>query len=169
MSNQLIPVDHAAMRVHQAVLILLLILGFVLSQPILVLVCCLVMLLGAIVLRKPGFGFIYTWILKPGGFVKPDIIQDHREPHLFAQGVGGVFLLAASVFFIVGLPLWGWVLSWVVTGLAALNLIAGFCVGCAMYYWLNTLRVPGFSRTAPKGSFPGMRPPRDPQSHSTGA
>jgi hypothetical protein len=28
--------------------------------------------------------------------------------------------------------------------LAALNLFAGICVGCLMYYWFNRLGVPGF-------------------------
>ena len=40
----------------------------------------------------------------------------------------------------------------------ALNLFAGFCAGCAVYYWLNRLQVPGFARTPPPGTFPGMRP-----------
>jgi hypothetical protein len=38
----------------------------------------------------------------------------------------------------------GWALSWIVVALAALNLFAGICVGCLMYYWLNRLGVPGF-------------------------
>ena len=28
--------------------------------------------------------------------------------------------------------------------LAGLNLFAGWCAGCTMYYWLNRLGVPGF-------------------------
>jgi hypothetical protein len=38
----------------------------------------------------------------------------------------------------------GWVLTWFVVALAALNLFAGICVGCLMYYWFNRLGVPGF-------------------------
>jgi hypothetical protein len=158
--NTLVPVDHSAMRVNQSVLILFLVLAFIVNQPLLVVFSCAVMLAGTIILRKPGFGFVYTAIFKPAGLLKPDVIHDHREPHLFAQGVGGVFLFASSIAFLTGVPTPGWVLSWIVTALAALNLFAGFCVGCAMYYWLNLLHIPGFKRSAPQGAFPGMRPQR---------
>ena len=154
----LVPIDHSSMRVHQAVLIFFLVLAFILNQPLGVVFACAVMLLGAFILRKPGFGIVYSALLKPTGWVKPDVIQDNRAPHIFAQGVGGVFLLAASLAFFSGLSTLGWILSWIVTALAALNLFAGFCVGCAMYYWLNRLKVPGFNQSAPLGAFPGMRP-----------
>jgi len=52
----------------------------------------------------------------------------------------------------------GWGLVWVVIALAALNLFGAFCVGCAVYYWLNRLKVPGFVKSPPAGTFPGMRP-----------
>jgi hypothetical protein len=31
-------------------------------------------------------------------------------------------------------------------------------MGCAMYYWLGRLKVPGFVKSPPEGTFPGMRP-----------
>ena len=34
--------------------------------------------------------------------------------------------------------------STIVVALAGLNLFAGICVGCMMYYWFNRLGVPGF-------------------------
>ena len=165
MSN-LVPIDHSAFRVHQTALILLLIAAFLANQPLLVGLACIVMLVGAGFIRRPGFGFIYSSFLRPLGWVKPDIVPDNREPHLFAQAVGGFFLLGASLSFIIGLSTLGWVLSWIVTALAALNLFAGFCVGCAVYYWLNHLHIPGFIRSAPHGTFPGMRPHRNQSSSS---
>jgi hypothetical protein len=45
-----------------------------------------------------------------------------------------------------------------VVALAALNAFGGFCVGCAMYYWLGILKVPGFTKAPPAGIFPGMKP-----------
>ena len=62
-----------------------------------------------------------------------------------------------------GLSLLGWALAWLVIGLAALNLFAGFCAGCAVYYWLNRLQVPGFNQSAPEGVFPGLRPRKERQ------
>ena len=52
----------------------------------------------------------------------------------------------------------GWGLVWLVAALAALNAFGGFCVGCAVYYWLNRLQIPGFRKAPPAGTFPGMRP-----------
>lgn len=154
----LVPVDHSALKTNQAVIITLLIIAFVLNQPWLVALVCAVMLAGSLLLKRPGFYLVYEKILKPTGWIKADVLQDNREPHVFAQAVGGVFLLVSSLALFLGASLAGWILSWIVVALAALNLFAGFCVGCAMYYWLHQLNIPGFSRTAPQGAFPGMRP-----------
>jgi hypothetical protein len=70
--------------------------------------------------------------------------RDNPEPHLFAQGVGGTVLLAATLAFVANVSVLGWALSWIVVALAALNLFAGICVGCLMYYWFNRLGIPGF-------------------------
>ena len=62
----------------------------------------------------------------------------------YPQGFGGVVLTLAVVSFLVGISPFGWLLVWVVIGLAALNLFLGFCAGCFIYYQLNRLNVPGF-------------------------
>lgn len=157
MQNPLRPVDHSALKTNQAAIILLTILAFVLSQPWLVAVVALVMLAGTL-LGRPGFGFVYRYLLKPAGIVKPDVLQDNPEPHRFAQGMGGVFMAASSLALFAGAPILGWALAWLVVALAALNLFGGFCAGCAIYYWLNRLGLPGFSKTPPEGAFPGTRP-----------
>jgi molybdopterin converting factor small subunit len=150
-------VDHAALRTNQALIIGLNILGFVLNEPRLILVVTLLMLAGT-VLRRPGFGFVYRLVLKPLGIVKADVIPDNPEPHRFAQGFGAVVMTAGSAALAAGAVTTGWGLVWLVTALAALNLFGGFCVGCAVYYWLNRLHVPGFVKAPPAGSVPGMRP-----------
>lgn len=90
--------------------------------------------------------------------MKPDILDDNPEPHRFSQIVGFVFLTAGSIALFLGLPVLGWTLVWIMIALAALNAFGGFCVGCAMYYWLARLKVPGFGKQAPAGTFPGMKP-----------
>ena len=150
-------VDHAAIRTNQVFIIGLNILGFVLNEPRLVLLVTLVMLAGTL-LRRPGFGIVYRLLLRPLGIVKPDVIADNPEPHRFAQGFGTVVMAAASIALYAGALSPGWGLVWLVTALAALNLFVGLCVGCAMYYWLNRLNVPGFDRSPPSGTIPGMRP-----------
>lgn len=155
--DALIVVDHTAIRTNQATIIILLVLGYIFNVPLIVLAVSLFMLVGT-VLGRPGFAFLYTGILRPPGWVKPDCIPDHPEPHRFAQGFGATVLLAAFVALSTGLVGLGWALSWLVVALAALNLFAGFCAGCAVYYWLNRLRVPGFLKAPPAGTFPGLRP-----------
>jgi hypothetical protein len=156
----LVPVDHSAIRTNQSLVILLPALAFIFNLPWLVGLTAVVMLIGSFLLHAPGFGILYKSLLKPAGIVKPDVIQDNREPHNFAQGMGGVFLALSTLLTYLGLPAIGWALSWLVVALAALNLFGGFCTGCAIYYWLNRLNIPGFSKAPPAGSFPGMRPGR---------
>lgn len=153
-------VDHTAIRTNQAVIIGLNLLAFILDLPVLVGVTGLVMLLGTL-FKRPGFGFIYRKILGPAGFLRPNLVEDNPEPHRFAQGFGSVFLLAGTLFLTLGSNLLGWTLVWVVIALAALNLFGEFCVGCAMYYWLNRMNVPGFVKSPPPGTVPGMRPGRE--------
>jgi hypothetical protein len=157
--NQLKPVDHSALAVNQAAIILLLAAAFILNAPLLAGGVGLVMLAGS-ALGKPGFGWLYTRLLRPLGLVKPDVLQDNPEPHRFAQGFGGVVVLAGYLALSVGAAVVGWALAWLVVALAALNLFGGFCVGCAVYYWLNRLSVPGFVKAPPAGVFPGLRPRR---------
>lgn len=157
MGTGLSKVDHASLKVNQSVIILLLLAAFIADQPWLVALTGFVMLLGSAA-KRPGFGFIYFGLLKPRGWVKPEVLEDNREPHIFAQAFGGVVLAGSAAALFLGAGVLGWALAWVVIGLAALNLFAGFCVGCAVYYWLNRMHAPGFIKTAPAGVFPGLRP-----------
>ena len=137
-------VDHSAIRTHQVFVIALLVLAFVLDVKWLVAFVSAVMLIGAVLPSLSLFKGVYLYILRPLKLARPDVRPDNPEPHLFAQGVGGIFLLAATLGFLARLTGLGWALSWIVVALAGLNLFAGICVGCLMYYWLNRLGVPGF-------------------------
>jgi molybdopterin converting factor small subunit len=150
-------VDHSALRTNQAAIILLNLVAFILNAPWLALFVALLMALGT-ALKTPGFGFIYRRVLKPAGWVKPDVLLDNPEPHLFAQGFGAFVTLLGGLALYAGYPVAGWALVWLVIALAALNLFAGFCAGCAVYYWLNRLNVAGFTQSPPEGTFPGTRP-----------
>lgn len=157
MSELVTRVDHSALRVNQATIIPLLILAFILNVPGLVAFVGIVMLFGT-ALKQPGFKFIYAGLLKPRGIVKPDVIADNPEPHVFAQGMGGTVLAIAIIAFLLDGVFVGWALTWLVIALAALNLFAGFCAGCFVYYWLARLHLPGFNARPPANTFPGMRP-----------
>lgn len=150
-------VDHSALKVNQIVIIGLNVLAFIFDWHILTVIVAVFLAVGSL-LKAPAFGFIYKYALKPWGLVKPDILDDNPEPHRFAQAVGFVFETAAALALYLGAPVLGWVLVWIMVALPALNAFGGFCVGCAVYYWLGKVNVPGFSKQAPVGTFPGMKP-----------
>jgi hypothetical protein len=156
-SQTLQKVDHAALKANQLLIILLSILAFILNLPILAAFVALVMGLGS-AFKVPGFLPVYKNILKPLGWIKPDVLEDNPEPHRFAQFLGFIFMTAGSVALFLGAAIWGWSLVWLVVALAALNAFGGFCVGCAVYYWLARLNLPGFAKEPPAGTFPGMKP-----------
>jgi hypothetical protein len=139
-------VDHSALRVNQAFIIVLLILAFVMDSPLLAALVAMVMLLGTAAPRLALFKLVYRRLLRPAGLVKPDVIADNPEPHRFAQGFGGAVLALALMALLASMAIVGWALVWLVIALAALNLFLGFCAGCFLYYQLHRLNVPGFDR-----------------------
>jgi thiol-disulfide isomerase/thioredoxin len=66
-------------------------------------------------------------------------VEDARPPR-FANLVGVVFLTAASVAYLAGLPVAGAVLGGTVAALALLSAVTGFCTGCEAYKLLTRLR-----------------------------
>lgn len=150
-------IDHSALRTNQAFIISLSMVAFIVNLSWLAALVAFLMAVGT-ALKVPAFGFIYRRGLKPLGWVKPDLRKDNPEPHRFAQGFGAVVLVGGVLALFSGATALGWGLVWVVIALAALNLFVGFCAGCAMYYWLNRLDIPGFVKAPPEGTFPGMRP-----------
>ena len=150
-------VDHSAIRTNQALIIILSVIAFILNLPWLVVLVAFVMAAGT-ALKFPGFGFVYRWLLKPLNLIKLDLLEDNPEPHRFAQGFGAVVLAIGAIALLAGASILGWGLVWLVILLAGLNLFLGFCAGCAMYYWLGRLEVPGFVRSPPENTIPGMRP-----------
>lgn len=129
-------VDHTALKVNQAAIILFTILAFVFDRPWLVAFVAAVMLVGTLIPRAGLFKLFYSHVLKPAGLLKPHLVPDEPQPHLFAQGLGGLFLLLATVAFLLEAPLVGWVLTGIVVALAAINLFFGFCLGCFIFYQL---------------------------------
>ncbi len=156
-SQTLQKVDHAALKANQLTIITLNILAFILNLPIFAAFVAVVMAAGSAV-KLPGFILLYRYFFKPLGILKPDVLDDNPEPHRFAQFLGSVFMAGGAVSLYLGATTLGWGLVWLVVALAALNAFGGFCVGCAVYYWLARLNVPGFTKTPPAGIFPGLKP-----------
>ena len=135
-------VDHAALKVNQTGIIVTVLVAFVgglFFAPLLWLIPALaiVLLLGTFVPQAALFKQLYFRVLKPAGIVKPRPVEDRPEPHNFAQGLGGVFLVFASIALIPSLEVAGLVLALLVAVLAFVNLAFGYCVGCQIYFQLG--------------------------------
>lgn len=78
------------------------------------------------------FGIAFNKVVRPTLKIRPGV-REAAAPHRFAETLGAVFLLLATTAFVVGAPVVGWTLALLVAGLAAVNWLAGICVGCQMY------------------------------------
>jgi len=130
-------VDQTALKFNQASIILLLVLAFLLDAAWLVAFVAAVMVVGTLWPNAGLFKQIYARGLKPAGVLKANVIDDDPQPHLFAQGLGGIFLVLSAAALWLGLPVVGWTLAAIVIALAAINLFLGFCLGCFIYYQLG--------------------------------
>ena len=134
-------VDHSALKVNQAGIILTVLVAFAGSAfstwfELLLPALAVVMLLGTWRPDLALFKQVYFRLLRPRGIVKPRPVEDSPAPHNFAQGLGGVFVAAASVLLPFS-PVAGLALSLLVAVLAFINLAFGYCVGCQVYFLLG--------------------------------
>jgi hypothetical protein len=141
MAEKTTTVDQTALKFNQACIIILLLIGYLLDLPWLVAFVGGVMLVGTIWPASGLFKLCYARLLRPAGILQARMMADEPEPHLFAQGLGGIFLAIGVVMFLLGAPVVGWLLAGVVVALAAVNLLFGFCLGCFLYYRLARLGV----------------------------
>jgi hypothetical protein len=126
-------IDPRGQRFGAGVSAVVLVLAFILNVP------WLAALVGLNLLVSAAFG---TRLFLPGrawpairtalrlGTAEPE----HEYPPRFAQALGGTFLALATIAFLVGLPVLGWVLAGAVAGLQALLAATGICVGCRLYF-----------------------------------
>ena len=134
-------VDHSALRVNQAGIIVTILVAFVGTAfsawfELLIPALAVVMLLGTWRPELALFKQIYFRLLRPRGIVKPRPIEDSPLPHNFAQGLGGVFLVVASIL-LLPLAALGLAVALLVAVLAFVNLAFGYCVGCQVYFLLG--------------------------------
>lgn len=126
-------VDPRGQRFGAAVSAVVLVVAFLLNLP------WLAALVGLNLLVSAAFG---TRLFLPGrawplirrtlrlGPTEPE----HEYPPRFAQAMGGTFLALATLSFVVGLPVIGWLLVGAVAALQTLLAATGICIGCRMYF-----------------------------------
>jgi hypothetical protein len=133
-------VDTHLGKFSQACTVVLAALAFLFSQPIVVLITAIILAIAALAPSISPYRLLYRGIVLPLHLWQPRIVEDDPAPHRFAQGVGAVFLIAASIIlFLTKATAVGWTLDLIVFVLAAINLIIGFCAGCFVYYHLGRL------------------------------
>jgi hypothetical protein len=133
--------DITARKVHQWGMLLLLAIGFLAGEPvgaILVAVAGAIMLVGrfwwpADVVRQ------FTWrVLEPRGIVKRIDRHEDRITRRMARTLGGaIWLLSAVLIAIPATSPAGWVLTWLIGGMVALDATVDFCVLCFVFHQLE--------------------------------
>ena len=145
-------VDTHLAKFSQACTVVLTALAFLLNQPIIVVITAVVMAIAALTPNVSPYRLLYRYVAVPLHLLRPRIVEDDPAPHRFAQGVGAVFLIAASILlFLTKATVVGWVLDLIVFVLAGINLTVGFCAGCFVYYHLGRLGL--LPRVRYEGSF----------------
>ena len=131
-------VDTHLGKFSQACTVVLAALAFLFSQPIIVLITAIILAIAALAPSISPYRLLYRGIVLPLHLWQPRVVEDDPAPHRFAQGVGAVFLVAASIIlFLTKATAVGWTLDLIVFVLAAINLTIGFCAGCFVYYHLG--------------------------------
>jgi hypothetical protein len=133
-------VDTHLAKFSQACTVLLTGLAFLLSQPVIVPITAILLVLAAIVPSVSPYRLLYRGIILPLHLLRPRIVEDDPAPHRFAQGVGATLLIASAlVLFLTKATAVGWPLDLLLFVLSGINLTVGFCAGCFVYYHLGRL------------------------------
>lgn len=131
-------VDTSLAKFSQICTALLSGLGFLLNQPIFVIVGAIFLALSAIAPTISPFRLLYKGVILPLHLLKPRIVEDDPAPHRFAQSIGAAFLIASSlVLVLTNAYIVGWTLDLIVFVLSGINFSVGFCAGCFVYYHLG--------------------------------
>jgi hypothetical protein len=134
-------VDRTALKINQFFVILLSLTAFLFEAPLIALCLGLIMLVGAFNPKLSLFQQLYHRVIKPLGYIKPEVVHEESNPHLFAQAMGGSVLIISYILIVIfDLILTGWGLTLLVAILAMTNLVLGFCAGCFIYFQLSKVQ-----------------------------
>jgi uncharacterized protein DUF4395 len=139
MSEQM--VDHSALKVNQAGIILTVLVAFIGSIfagafLLLIPLLAIVLIVGTVEPEYAAFKQLYFKVLKPRGLVQPNPLVDSPAPHNFAQGMGGAVAAIAAILLVVSVPA-GLAVALLVAVLAFVNFAFNYCVGCQIYFQLG--------------------------------
>ena len=127
-------IDPRRHRFGAAFSVVLLVLAFVIDQPI------IVAAVGIALGVSAWFGTRYSILGRPWPYVRkllkigPPKELEVEWPPRFAQAIGFLVLASASILFLVGLPTLGWLFTAAVALLQTLLAATGYCLGCRLYF-----------------------------------
>src|SRR5260370_6461711 len=105
-------VDTQFGKFSQACTVVLTAVAFLFSQPIIVLITAIILVLSALVPAISPYRLLYRGIVMPLHLLRPRIVEDDPAPHRFAQGGGAIFLIASRlVLFLTTATGVGWTLD----------------------------------------------------------
>ena len=125
-------IDPRGQRFAAAVTSVVLAIGLLTSSAVVLGLQTVVFALAALVgLNASPYGWLYRTLVRPR-IGPPAELEDARPPR-FAQAVGLVFGLVATVGFATGAELVGTIATSFALAAAFLNAAFGFCLGCEIY------------------------------------
>jgi Domain of unknown function (DUF4395) len=135
-------IDKTSLKFNQACIVIFTGLAFLLNIDWLAAIVGVILLLDTLIPGTGLFKLFYKNIVKPLNLLKPNISEESKKPHQFAQGLGGTFLILSFILLqYLGLLFIGWGLSLIVIAFAFINLTLDFCAGCFIYFQLQKLRL----------------------------
>jgi hypothetical protein len=127
-------IDPRGHRFGAAFSVVILVSAFLIDAPILVAGVFLALAVSA------WFGTRYSILGRPWPFVrrvlrigKPHELESEFPPR-FAQALGALALGLATIAFLVGLPVVGWLFTAAVAVLQLTLAVTGYCLGCRLYF-----------------------------------
>jgi hypothetical protein len=131
-------IDSRAPRANQAVIGALALVAFLTGAEWLVALLAAQLAIGLTFGRRFCLPCLFYFeVIQPRFGEGP--IEDSRPPR-FANIMGVTFLGAATLAFVLDVPALGWTLALIVSALALLAAVTGFCMGCEMYRLSARLR-----------------------------
>lgn len=134
--------DITARRFHQAALVVLLLIGFLLGDQLgkwLVLAVALIMLAGRFWEPCDVFRLLAWKVLEPAGILRPHLAYEDRAGRRTARVLGGLALLVATLLLSTGQTVLGWVIVWLIGSMIALDAAFSLCLWCYATYQLGRL------------------------------
>ncbi len=130
-------VDHNAIKFGQVSTTLFVVAAFLATASWVVGLLALILMASVAWPQWGVFRLIYARVARPSGWLRPNVLDDDPAPHRFAQGVGAGVLVLSVGALVLGAPVLGWALAWLVAILAMVNVLFDFCAGCFVYHHLH--------------------------------